>query len=88
VLAWELVSLVQVRLGEGFVCLDILDDTHREIFGIYAVERILAALTLAIISASLTAFQTRAAPVGTTGFTITHVPSPVSSCHDAYFLRL
>lgn len=66
-LAWELVSLVQVRLGEGFVCLDILDDVHWEIFGVHTVERILAALTLAIISTSLSTFQTRTAPVGTTG---------------------
>jgi hypothetical protein len=60
----EGVCLVQCCLGEGFVRLNILHDAHREIFGIHAVERILTALTLALVGASLTAFQTRTASVG------------------------
>jgi hypothetical protein len=41
----EGVRLVQCCLGEGFVRLNILNDAHREIFGIHAVERILTAFS-------------------------------------------
>lgn len=81
VLTWELVKLVQLRLGEGFVSLDILDDAHREIFGIHAVKRILAFLTLALVGTTLSAFQARATAIDTTGFTFTHPQSPLSVIH-------
>jgi hypothetical protein len=41
--------------------------------------RILAFLTLAIVGTSLSAFQTRTAPVDATGFTVTHISTPVLS---------
>lgn len=48
---------------------------------IHAVERSLAFLTLALVGTSLIAFQTRTAPVDTTGSTLTHIATPISSGH-------